>query len=248
MLDHLGALFQKVIASTARTRCRSAEELELVRDYLAIEEARFRDRVKQPARRRRGALACLVPPLILQPLVENAVQARPVAGAGRRPVLGGGPRRGPAAADRGARRRASAAARSRRGGRHRHGPAQHARAAGRALRRRPAAVDHGAGDERGHRRAAGAARGHGAGAVADPPLPRRGGRRRAGRPRSRGHAAAPTSRRWRWWARRRRARRRWSWCGGSGPTSCSSTCRCRAGTASACSKRWARTCRAAWCS
>src|SRR6185503_3155114 len=46
MLDHLGALFQKVIASTARTQVPLGEELAMVRDYLAIEEVRFGARVR----------------------------------------------------------------------------------------------------------------------------------------------------------------------------------------------------------
>lgn len=74
MLDHLGALFQKVIASTARTQVPLAEELAMVRDYLAIEEARFGDRVRSRLSADDAALACLVPPLLLQPLVENAVK------------------------------------------------------------------------------------------------------------------------------------------------------------------------------
>lgn len=74
MLDHLGALFQKVIASTARTQVPLAEELAMVRDYLAIEEVRFGPRVKSRLAADDVALTGLVPPLLLQPLVENAVK------------------------------------------------------------------------------------------------------------------------------------------------------------------------------
>jgi LytS/YehU family sensor histidine kinase len=74
MLDHLGALFQKVIASTARTQVPLADELAMVRDYLAIEEARFGERVQSRVDAPAATLACLVPPLVLQPLVENAVK------------------------------------------------------------------------------------------------------------------------------------------------------------------------------
>ncbi|HET9314623.1 MAG TPA: histidine kinase [Vicinamibacteria bacterium] len=74
MLDHLGALFQKVIASTARTQVPLSEELAMVRDYLAIEEVRFGARVRSRVEADRDTLACLVPPLLLQPLVENAVK------------------------------------------------------------------------------------------------------------------------------------------------------------------------------
>ena len=74
MLDHLGALFHKVSSSTSRFEVPLAEELELVRDYLAIEEVRFRDRLRPLVDAPADALDCLVPPLILQPLVENAVR------------------------------------------------------------------------------------------------------------------------------------------------------------------------------
>jgi two-component system, LytTR family, sensor kinase len=74
LLDHLGALFQKVIASTSRVQVPLAEELAMVRDYLAIEEARFGDRVRSRLTADEASLACLVPPLLLQPIVENAVK------------------------------------------------------------------------------------------------------------------------------------------------------------------------------
>ncbi|HUQ79922.1 MAG TPA: histidine kinase [Gemmatimonadaceae bacterium] len=74
VLDHLGALFHKVSSSTSRYEVPLAEELELVRDYLAIEEVRFRDRLRPTVAAPANTLDCLVPPLILQPLVENAVR------------------------------------------------------------------------------------------------------------------------------------------------------------------------------
>jgi two-component system, LytTR family, sensor kinase len=74
LLDHLGALFQKVIASTSRTQVTLAEELDMVRQYLAIEQARFGPRMTSRIDAEDAALGCLVPPLILQPLVENAVK------------------------------------------------------------------------------------------------------------------------------------------------------------------------------
>ncbi len=49
-----------------------SEELHLARDFLAIERIRFGERLKIEERLGDGALECLVPPLILQPLVENA--------------------------------------------------------------------------------------------------------------------------------------------------------------------------------
>jgi sensor histidine kinase YesM len=74
VLDHLGALFHRVQDSTSRTEVPLAEELELVREYLAIEEVRFRDRLRASVTAPPAALECRVPPLFLQPLVENAVR------------------------------------------------------------------------------------------------------------------------------------------------------------------------------
>jgi signal transduction histidine kinase len=74
VLDHLGSLFHKVQSSTSRLEVPLGEELELVREYLAIEEARFRDRLRTTVLASPEALDCMVPPLILQPLVENAVR------------------------------------------------------------------------------------------------------------------------------------------------------------------------------
>jgi len=74
VLDHLGRLFHKVQDSTTRTEIPVAEEVEMVTDYLAIEATRFRDRLRAEVRVDEAALRCRVPPLILQPLVENAVR------------------------------------------------------------------------------------------------------------------------------------------------------------------------------
>jgi two-component system, LytTR family, sensor histidine kinase AlgZ len=49
------------------------EELELLRRFLAIEKVRFGARLQVDATVEAQAESCLVPPLILQPLVENAV-------------------------------------------------------------------------------------------------------------------------------------------------------------------------------
>ena len=50
------------------------DELGQVRRYLTIEKVRFGDRLRFEEEVEDGALDCQVPPLILQPLVENAVK------------------------------------------------------------------------------------------------------------------------------------------------------------------------------
>jgi signal transduction histidine kinase len=85
VLDRLGALFHRVQRCTARFEVPLAEELDLVREYLAIEQARFRDRLRVGVRADDDALDSLVPPLILQPIVENAIRhgVAAVSSAGR---------------------------------------------------------------------------------------------------------------------------------------------------------------------
>jgi LytS/YehU family sensor histidine kinase len=74
VLDQLGSLFHKVQHSTTVTEVPLADELDLVRDYLAIEQMRFRDRMRATIDAPAETLRMMVPPLILQPLVENAVR------------------------------------------------------------------------------------------------------------------------------------------------------------------------------
>lgn len=50
------------------------EELALARSYLAVEKIRFRARLRVEEKVEDGCNRCLVPPLLLQPLVENAVR------------------------------------------------------------------------------------------------------------------------------------------------------------------------------
>jgi len=50
------------------------EELALIRGYLAIEQVRFGARLRMEEQVQKEALALLLPPLLLQPLVENAIR------------------------------------------------------------------------------------------------------------------------------------------------------------------------------
>ena len=74
VLDRLGALFHRVQDTTNQAEVPLSDELEMVREYLAIEEARFPDRLRYVIDAGPDALATPVPPLILQPLVENAIR------------------------------------------------------------------------------------------------------------------------------------------------------------------------------
>jgi len=51
-----------------------SEELALAHAYLGVEQVRFGDRLRIEQEIAPGCEACLVPPLLLQPLIENAVK------------------------------------------------------------------------------------------------------------------------------------------------------------------------------
>jgi hypothetical protein len=74
MTLRLAAFFRHSLSLHADRKVALARELELVRDFLAIEQVRFGERLRFEAELDPDALDCLVPPMLLQPLVENAVK------------------------------------------------------------------------------------------------------------------------------------------------------------------------------
>ena len=69
----LGEFLRNTLEVSARQRIPLAAELALADRYLAIEQVRFGSRLRIERRLDEEASGCLVPPLLLQPLVENAV-------------------------------------------------------------------------------------------------------------------------------------------------------------------------------
>jgi two-component system sensor histidine kinase AlgZ len=69
----LGEFLRNTLDVSARQRIPLADELALAERYLSIEQVRFGTRLRVERRVDQDADACLVPPLLLQPLVENAV-------------------------------------------------------------------------------------------------------------------------------------------------------------------------------
>jgi LytS/YehU family sensor histidine kinase len=69
----LADFLRDTLALGAQARIPLASELALVRRFLAIEQVRFGDRLRVEVAAPPDAEACVVPPLLLQPLVENAV-------------------------------------------------------------------------------------------------------------------------------------------------------------------------------
>ncbi len=73
VLEDLAQLFRVALAD-AGASVSLGEEIELARRYLAIEEVRFGQRLAVQWQVDPRVLAARVPPLVLQPLVENAVR------------------------------------------------------------------------------------------------------------------------------------------------------------------------------
>ena len=71
-LEDMADLFRVLMADN-RTLAPIANEVELARQYLAIESLRLGDRLRVSWRTEGMPKDALVPPLVLQPLVENAV-------------------------------------------------------------------------------------------------------------------------------------------------------------------------------
>jgi two-component system LytT family sensor kinase len=84
MLARLSDLLRHILDEGAVQEVTLARELELVELYLGIEQVRFQDRLRVEIAADPAALDAAVPPLSLQPIVENAVRH----GIGRRSAAG----------------------------------------------------------------------------------------------------------------------------------------------------------------
>ena len=74
MCVKLSDFLRRSLGLGERTSVALAEELELCRGYLAIEQVRFGQRLRLDWHVAPEAEAALLPPLLLQPLVENAIK------------------------------------------------------------------------------------------------------------------------------------------------------------------------------
>ena len=85
MLARLGEFLRLTLDSGAAVEVPLEEELRFARCYLGIQEVRFSDRLTTDIAVAPEVARALVPHLILQPLVENAVRhgIQPLVGAGR---------------------------------------------------------------------------------------------------------------------------------------------------------------------
>jgi two-component system, LytTR family, sensor histidine kinase AlgZ len=70
----LGDFLRLTLGLGEKTSVRFSEELDLLQKYMAIEKVRFGDRLRMEQTIQEDSKVCLLPPLLLQPLVENAVK------------------------------------------------------------------------------------------------------------------------------------------------------------------------------
>ena len=74
MVDALSTFLRSTLQRLDTPELRVAEEIELIEQYLRIQRYRFGTRLHAVVEAKREALGALIPTLILQPLVENAVR------------------------------------------------------------------------------------------------------------------------------------------------------------------------------
>jgi two-component sensor histidine kinase len=73
-LSHLNSILKSTLSRARPEKVSLAAELEIVENYLAIEQVRFADRLRIEIRVDPAALDGLVPCFLLQPIVENAIR------------------------------------------------------------------------------------------------------------------------------------------------------------------------------
>lgn len=73
MVGQLGNFLRGTLSESSATEIQLSEEVSTAREYLAIEQARLGDRLKVEFLIPPEAACGMVPPLLLQPLVENAI-------------------------------------------------------------------------------------------------------------------------------------------------------------------------------
>lgn len=74
IVEHLSELLRRTLSRHQSNEVSLGEELELVRQYVAIEQARFSDRLRPEFRVDDSLLAAMMPSFALQTLVENAIR------------------------------------------------------------------------------------------------------------------------------------------------------------------------------
>jgi len=74
MTLQLAGFFRLSLGVAERAAIPLAQEMQLIRHFLAVEKVRFGERLQLEEAIQPEAESCMVPPMIIQPLVENAVK------------------------------------------------------------------------------------------------------------------------------------------------------------------------------
>ncbi len=74
MLSHLYVILKSTLKRTTPEKVPLSQELEMMENYLAIEQVRFADRLRIEIKVDSAALDGLVPCFLLQPIAENAIR------------------------------------------------------------------------------------------------------------------------------------------------------------------------------
>jgi hypothetical protein len=74
IIEHLSELLRRTLTRHQANEVTLGEELDLVRQYVAIEQARFSDRLRPEFRIPESLMSAAVPSFALQHLVENAIR------------------------------------------------------------------------------------------------------------------------------------------------------------------------------
>lgn len=73
-LEHLNTVLKLVLKRNTPSKIPLAQELEVLENYLAIEQVRFADRLRVDIKLDPSTLDGLVPCFLLQPIIENAIR------------------------------------------------------------------------------------------------------------------------------------------------------------------------------
>ena len=73
-VEKLSELFRYTLQRSGNNTVRLSEEMEIVRSYLEIEKVRFGDRLRFEIRADESLNDFRIPPLLIQPLVENSIK------------------------------------------------------------------------------------------------------------------------------------------------------------------------------
>jgi sensor histidine kinase YesM len=73
-VEKLSELFRYTLQRSGNATVRLSEEMEIVRSYLEIEKVRFGDRLRFDIRADESLNDFQIPPLLIQPLVENSIK------------------------------------------------------------------------------------------------------------------------------------------------------------------------------